>query len=85
MALSPVALDRLRKMDSIMINACKVLGLAGVVVERENSESLLELAATKVAEVNKRIEGIRRNEALRPVWLDKALRAAGVLKKGETL
>jgi len=56
-----------------------------VVVEREKAASLLELAAKKVAEENKRIEGIRRNEALRPAWLDNALRAAGVLKAGETL
>ena len=56
-----------------------------VVVEREKAESLLDLAAKKVAEENKRIEGIRRNEALQPAWLDKALRAAGVLKAGETL
>lgn len=56
-----------------------------VVVEREKAESLLELAAKKLAEENKRIEGIRRNEALRPAWLDSALRAAGVLKAGETL
>lgn len=56
-----------------------------VVVEREKAESLLDLAAKKLAEENKRIEGIRRNEALRPAWLDSALRAAGVLKAGEVL
>ena len=56
-----------------------------VVVEREKAESLLDLAAKKVDDENKRIEGIRRNEALQPAWLDKALRAAGVLKAGETL
>ena len=33
----------------------------------------------------KRIEAIRKGESLRPAWLDGALRAAGVLKEGETL
>ena len=56
-----------------------------VVVEREKAESLLALAAKKVADETKRIEAIRRREALRPGWLDGALRAAGVLKEGETL
>lgn len=56
-----------------------------VIVEREKAESLLGLAAKKVAEESRRIEGIRRNEALRPAWLDRALRAAGVLGEGETL
>jgi 4-hydroxy-4-methyl-2-oxoglutarate aldolase len=56
-----------------------------VVVEREKAESLLAPAAKKVADETKRIAAIRRNEALRPPWLDSALRAAGVLKEGETL
>ena len=56
-----------------------------VVVEREKAESLLEPAAKKVADETKRIAAIRRNEALRPEWLDTARRAAGVLKQGETL
>ena len=56
-----------------------------VVVEREKAESLLELAAKKVADETKRIGGIRRREQLTPSWLDGALRAAGVLKEGEKL
>ena len=56
-----------------------------VVIERQKAESLLELAAKKVADETKRIEGIRRREQLTPAWLDGALRAAGVLKNGEQL
>jgi 4-hydroxy-4-methyl-2-oxoglutarate aldolase len=56
-----------------------------VVVERDKAGSLLAAAQKKVDEETKRIAGIRRNEALRPAWLDGALRAAGVLKEGETL
>jgi 4-hydroxy-4-methyl-2-oxoglutarate aldolase len=56
-----------------------------VVVEREKAESLLAAAAKKVADETKRIEAIRKGESLRPAWLDGALRAAGVLKEGETL
>jgi 4-hydroxy-4-methyl-2-oxoglutarate aldolase len=56
-----------------------------VVVERGKAESLLALAAKKVADESKRIEAIRKGESLRPAWLDGALRAAGVLKEGETL
>jgi regulator of RNase E activity RraA len=56
-----------------------------VVVEREKAESLLELAEKKVAAEAKRMEGIRQGTQLRPVWLEEALRAAGVLKQGETL
>src|SRR5258706_3334120 len=56
-----------------------------VVVEREKVEALLPLAAKKTADEAKRIAAINRKEALRPPWLDSALRAAGVLKDGETL
>lgn len=56
-----------------------------VVVEREKAASLLPLAAKKVADETKRIEDIRALRALRPGWLDASLRAAGVLKEGETL
>jgi regulator of RNase E activity RraA len=56
-----------------------------VVVEREKAESLLPLAQKKVDDETRRIEGIRRNESLRPGWLDGALRAAGVLQEDETL
>ncbi|MDM0108425.1 RraA family protein [Variovorax sp. J22R24] len=55
------------------------------VIEREKAASLLPLAAEKVAMETKRIQGIKSREALRPSWLDGALRTAGVLKQGETL
>jgi regulator of RNase E activity RraA len=55
------------------------------VIEREKAAALLPLAAAKVEAEGKRIAGIKKREALRPSWLDGALRAAGVLKDGETL
>jgi len=55
------------------------------VIERAKAASLLPLAAEKVAAETKRIAGIKSREALRPGWLDAALRSAGVLKQGETL
>jgi RraA family protein len=55
------------------------------VIEREKAAALLPLAAAKVEAEGKRIAGIKKREALRPAWLDGALRAAGVLKDGETL
>jgi len=55
------------------------------VIERAKAASLLPLAAEKVAAETKRIAGIRNREALRPAWLDGALRAAGVIREGETL
>jgi regulator of RNase E activity RraA len=56
-----------------------------VVIEREKAASMLPLAQKKLDEETRRIEGIKRNEALCPPWLDGALRAAGVLKEGEKL
>ena len=56
-----------------------------VVVEREKAASLLPLAAKKVADEAKRLDDILAKRALKPGWLDGALRAAGVLKEGETL
>ena len=56
-----------------------------VVIEREKAAAMLPLAQKKLDDETKRIAGIKRNEALRPGWLDGALRAAGVLKEGETL
>ena len=56
-----------------------------VIVEREKAASLLELAAHKVADERARIADIQAGRNLRPKWLDGALRAAGVLKEGETL
>ena len=55
------------------------------VVERAKAASLLPLAAEKVAAETKRIADIRSRKALRPGWLDEALRAAGVIGEGETL
>ena len=56
-----------------------------VVIEREKAASLLPLAAAKVADERKRIADIQAGRNLRPGWLDGALKAAGVLKEGETL
>jgi 4-hydroxy-4-methyl-2-oxoglutarate aldolase len=55
------------------------------VVERAKAASLLPLAAEKVASETKRIADIKSRKALRPAWLDGALRAAGVIGEGETL
>ena len=56
-----------------------------VVVEREKAESLLGLAERKVADERARIADILAGKNIQPGWLDGALRAAGVLKQGETL
>jgi regulator of RNase E activity RraA len=55
------------------------------VIERDKAEAILPLAAEKVAMETKRIADIKSRKALRPAWLDGALRAAGVIKEGETL
>lgn len=55
------------------------------VIEREKAAAMLPLAAEKVAAETRRIAGIRNREALRPGWLDGALRAAGVIREGEVL
>jgi regulator of RNase E activity RraA len=55
------------------------------VIERAKAPAMLPLAAQKVAAETQRIAGIKSREALRPDWLDGALRAAGVLKAGESL
>ena len=55
------------------------------VIEREKAAAMLPLAAEKVAAESKRIADIRSRKALRPAWLDGALRAAGVIGEGETL
>jgi 4-hydroxy-4-methyl-2-oxoglutarate aldolase len=55
------------------------------VIEREKAAEMLPLAAKKVADETKRIADIKSRKALRPGWLDGALRAAGVIKEGETL
>ena len=56
-----------------------------VAIEREKAESLLDLAARKVAEERARIADIVAGRNLAPKWLEGSLRAAGVLKDGETL
>jgi len=56
-----------------------------VVVEREKAQSLLDQAAKKVADERARIADIVAGKNLRPKWLEGSLRAAGVLKEGETL
>ncbi len=55
-----------------------------VVIEREKASSLMTLAAAKVAEERARLADIAAGRNLRPKWLEGALRAAGVLKEGET-
>jgi len=56
-----------------------------VVVEREKAESLLQLAAKKIEEERARIKDIVSGRNIRPKWLDGSLRAAGLLRDGETL
>ncbi len=56
-----------------------------VFIERDKAATLLAAAKKKVEDETKRIDDIRANRALRPGWLDGALRAAGVLEEGETL
>ena len=55
------------------------------VIERGKAASLLPLAEEKVAAETQRIADIRSRKALRPKWLEGALRAAGVIGEGETL
>ena len=56
-----------------------------VVVEREKAASLLDAAASKVADEKARLADIAAGKNLRPKWLEASLRAAGLLKEGETL
>ena len=56
-----------------------------VVIERDKAASLLPLAASKVADERQRVADITAGRAIRPKWLEASLRAAGVLKDGETL
>ena len=55
------------------------------VIEREKAAAMMPLAAEKVAAESKRIADIKSRKALRPGWLDGALRAAGVIREGESL
>jgi len=68
-----------RSGDLVMADADGVM-----VVEREKVESLLPLAAKKVADENARVAAIGRGNTGAP-WLAAALVNAGVLKQGETL
>ena len=56
-----------------------------VVVEREKAAGLLDAAQKKVDDETARIAGIQQGKGLKPKWLDESLRAAGLLKEGETL
>jgi len=56
-----------------------------VVVERGKAASLLDAAQKKVDDETARIAGIKQGKGLKPKWLDESLRAAGLLKEGETL
>lgn len=55
------------------------------VIERAKAAAMLPLAVEKVAAETQRIADINSGKQLRPGWLDGALRAAGVLKNGESL
>ena len=55
-----------------------------VVVEREKAASLLDAAQKKVDDETARIAAIKQGKDLRPRWLEGSLRAAGLLKEGET-
>jgi 4-hydroxy-4-methyl-2-oxoglutarate aldolase len=55
-----------------------------VVIERERVAGLLPLARKKVEDESARIASIRKGNTAAP-WLAGALRAAGVLKEGESL
>jgi 4-hydroxy-4-methyl-2-oxoglutarate aldolase len=55
------------------------------VIERHKAAAMLPLAIEKVDAETRRIADIKSRKALRPGWLDGALRAAGVIGEGETL
>lgn len=56
-----------------------------VVVPREDVARIVELAQKKLDSETARIAGILKGDALRPSWLEKELRAAGMLAEGEAL
>jgi 4-hydroxy-4-methyl-2-oxoglutarate aldolase len=56
-----------------------------VVIARHEAAALLPLAATKIHDERARIADIVSGKSVRPGWLDGALRAAGLLRDGETL
>lgn len=55
------------------------------VIERAQAPAMLPLAAEKLAAESRRISDIESRRQLRPDWLDGALRAAGVIREGQTL
>lgn len=55
------------------------------VIERAKASAMLPLAVEKVAAETKRIADIKSRKALRPAWLEGALRSAGVIQEGQTL
>lgn len=55
-----------------------------VVIERAKAPAMMSLAAKKVADESARLEAIAKGD-IAAKWLPAALRAAGVLKEGETL
>lgn len=55
------------------------------VIERAKAPAMVPLAAEKLAAETSRIADIKSRKALRPGWLDGALRAAGVIAAGESL
>jgi 4-hydroxy-4-methyl-2-oxoglutarate aldolase len=56
-----------------------------VVIAGDEAAGLLPLAAKKTHEERARIADIVSGKSVRPGWLDGALRAAGLLRDGETL
>lgn len=56
-----------------------------VVIPRQDVEQILVLAQQKVDAETARIAAIRKGEALRPAWVEKELRAVGMLAEGEAL
>ena len=54
------------------------------VIERAKAGAMLPLAAHKLAAETRRIAEIKSRKALAPGWLNDALRAAGVIRRGET-
>ena len=56
-----------------------------VVVERDKAASLLDAAQKKVDDETARISNIQQGKGLKPKWLEESLRAAGLLREGETL
>ncbi|WP_186152572.1 RraA family protein [Burkholderia gladioli] len=55
-----------------------------VVIPRDDVARIVDLAAKKLASETARLAGIAKGE-LRPTWIEKELRAAGMLAEGEAL